>query len=489
VIFGSSRILGLAVVSERQIVCAEIGSRSGRPVVRAQGVFTLPPDLSAEQPVAVGDALTKFLRQHGFSSSRAVVGVPAKFLMAVEKEVPPAEQQQLDAMLRLQTERMNTGDGGEMVFDYAGAADRARGGKVLLVGVLRRQLDRIRQIMDAAGLSIVAVTSTGLAVASAMKFVSGSGDSESSILLLSRQGGEMIWRHQGVARALRHLPLAAVNGEGLVAVAAVGSELRRAVAMSPLAAATNGQAPGGGSEREIVLWDLLGLEAREVEELSAKLGLKVRSASAASALGLHTNGELGGTDAAQSAQFAPAISLALAGVRRELPVDLAHSRLAPPPQRRISRTVALSVATAAVVVIGIGSLIYDVKSRQSELADLQAEMAGWKNQIKDAETNVARFDFGRGFYDKRTPVLQCLRELTAAFRDDEPMWVTSFKLSENGTGQLSGKAAEQRYVVQLYDRLQKNPKFTGVTAPDLRDAGDRTREKSFTINFNFTATE
>src|SRR4029450_3233585 len=101
--------------------------------------------------------------------------------------------------------------------------------RVLMVGVLKRQLSRVLQIADAAGLTVVGVTSTGLALASTM--TSDTDNAESSILMLSRVGGEMVWRHHGAARMLRHIPLSAVNGEGPIAVSAVGSELRRAVAM------------------------------------------------------------------------------------------------------------------------------------------------------------------------------------------------------------------------------------------------------------------
>src|SRR5207247_8360822 len=91
--------------------------------------------------------------------------------------------------------------------------------------------------------------------------------------------------------------------------------------------------------------------------------------------GTRTNGELTTEDPA-AAQVAPALALALGGARRALPVDLAHSRLAPPPQRRIKTTTALSIAAAALLVIGIGWLIYDVKSSQSHMTELTNELAG-----------------------------------------------------------------------------------------------------------------
>ena len=235
-IFGSSGILGLAL-GDRSITCAQVQWHGGNPRVQAQAVLELPQHLTFEQAGAVGDALVKFLRHEGFSSSRAVIGVPAKWLIALEKEIPPADEQAANAMLRLQSERMSSGDGGEMVFDYTGQPQRDRAGKVLLVGILRRQLDRIMQVADAAGLNTVAVTSTGLAMASAMSAARSETPSQSAILLLSRGGGEIVWHREGAARMLRHVPLSAVNGQGKIAVEACrldpGSRCRRPQGLHP----------------------------------------------------------------------------------------------------------------------------------------------------------------------------------------------------------------------------------------------------------------
>ena len=44
-------------------------------------------------------------------------------------------------------------------------------------------------------------------------------------------------------------------------------------------------------------------------------------------------------------------------------------------------------------------------------------------------------------------MLEALREVTLAFRDDEQIWVTNFTFRENGKGTLIGKAADQKFVI------------------------------------------
>src|SRR4051812_30121146 len=100
-----SNFLGIAI-AERAITCAQVSVAGDRRVVQQTAVFEMPAELSLEKPDALGQALASFLRQKGFSSSRAVVGIPARWLMAVEKEIPPADETQARAALRLQAERI-----------------------------------------------------------------------------------------------------------------------------------------------------------------------------------------------------------------------------------------------------------------------------------------------------------------------------------------------------------------------------------------------
>jgi hypothetical protein len=72
-----------------------------------------------------------------------------------------------------------------------------------------------------------------------------------------------------------------------------------------------------------------------------------------------------------------------------------------------------------------------------------------------------------------------------AFNYDEPVWATNFTLRDNHKGQLQGKAADQRTVLSVLDRLKNNPHFSAVQLQDLREAGQRSREVAFSISFTF----
>jgi hypothetical protein len=109
--------------------------------------------------------------------------------------------------------------------------------------------------------------------------------------------------------------------------------------------------------------------------------------------------------------------------------------------------------------------------------------------VKVAEALSEKLSVGRGWYETRPSVLECLREITRTFRDEEPIWVSSFTLRDNNKGTLKGRAADRRYVIDIADRLQKNKNFQDVRYQDIREVGGTSRDVSFSLNFNFKPTE
>jgi hypothetical protein len=447
---GSSNVLGIAI-ADRTIACAEVAVRSDRTSVRKTATFTLPEELSLDKPAAVGQALAVFLRSNGFSASKAVVGVPAKWVIAAEKEVPPASSQQVRGMLRLAAERLAAADSGELVFDFAGEENN-KGGKVLLVAMLRKQYQKIEEAAEAAGLSIIAITPTSLAVATA----ASPADRESPMLMVSPNGAEFVLSSGGVPRMLRHVSLAQFNGEG-PSLSTLGADLRRTIAM-------------GSTAHELVLWDAVGLSEAQVGELADRSGLKVRSATLENAPG----------------KFSQPVALAMAGGDRKLlPLDFSHSRLAPPKQRRFGRRGMWAGGIGAALVIGILALYLDVHHLQTNLDQMNAQLTRDDPTVKSAKNMIDRLTYSRGFFASRPMPLETLRELTLAFRDDEQIWASSFSIKDSGKAELIGKASDESIVLALADRMRKIPQFTDVKVLDVSESGARSRDRSFSISFTF----
>jgi hypothetical protein len=447
---GSSNVLGIAV-SDQSITCAELVVRADRKSIRKTAVFTFPAELTLDKPDAVGQALAVFLRSNGFSASRAVVGVPAKWVIASERDVPPASTEQVRGMLRLAAERLAATESGELVFDYAGE-QQAKTGKVLLVAMLKKKFQQIEQAIEAAGLKIIAITPTALALAGAAE----AADRSLPMLTVAQHGAEFVLQNDGSPKLLRHVSLAATNGHGPT-MGSLGAELKRTVAM-------------GSSANEIVLWDAIGLSESQVGELSDRSGLKVRLGNVANA----------------PEKFAQPVALAMAGADRSLlPLDFSHSRLAPREKRRFGRSSYWAAGIGGLLLIGILVLFFDARHEQSVLDDLIAKNKGNAAAVKAANNVIDRVMFSRGYFTQRSDALESLREVTMSFRDDEQIWATSYSLKDNGKGQLAGKAMDEATILALADRMGKNPKFKDVHVLDVSESGGRSRDRSFSISFTF----
>ena len=467
----SSSFLGIAL-SDAGATCAEVAG-GDRHAMRRMSAFTFPAGANLDAPAAAGAALASFLRQNHFGASRAVVGVPARWLIAVERDVPPADEELSHAALRLQAERLAVAESGELVFDYAGETSTSTPTRVLLVAMRRERLERVEKMIDAAGLTLVAVTSTGLAMASA----AGGGG---GVLMLGRGGGEVVFGTAAAPRMLRHVAVM-TNGHGVPPLAPLGAELRRAVAL----ARTNGDT----SNHALLLMDGLGLGPEQVAELSEKSGITVRADANTAPAGAATAVEAPPA-MDPPGRYAPAAALAAAGARTSaLPIDFTHSRLAPVVKSRFGRGRVWAAVIGVLVIGGLLALYLLVRQRESQLAALTAELKNRQSQITTAKAAIDRLSYARGYFDTRPPMLDGLRELALAFRDDEKVWVNSFTLRENGKGQISGSAADQKTVLALLARLGASDRFTDVKMLDMRESDARSKEVSFSISFGLNRVE
>jgi len=477
-LFGSSRFLGLAV-GERWIQAAQVHVSRDRREVGPMAQFVFPDSLSWDQPAAVGTALRQFLRQHRFSASHAVVGVPARWMLAREKDIPPANAAVAANMLRLQAERDFPPDL-DLIFDYAGEPDSSRPGKVLLVAMPRPHLDRITQMADEAGLSLQAVTSSTMALAA-------TADSASALsVVVSPDSAELVLRGQAAPRMLKHLPISVGNGAGnghrhigAGSLMLLGSELQRAVALLPPESAQG--------NRSMFLWDGVGLGDDAASAIAGRSGLEVRIGEDLSALGITSLRGQGD----EPRKLGAAVAVAIAASRLEcIGVDFLHAKLAPPKKRRVSRAMVLSVLAGVALIAGIIYLYYNVQTKERELNQITQQIEKDKDKVKSAKLLREKVTLARGWFEQRPAYLDCLRDVTMAFPTDTPVYATSLTLRESGKGTINGRAPDSRSASGLQGRLMVNKRFKDVrvvTINQTQAIGGRNREYQFTITFTYHA--
>jgi Tfp pilus assembly protein PilN len=445
-------ILAISVV-DGALLCAELSGRGERVRLVQAARFAFPGGATLEKPEDLGRALGAFLREQRFSASHAVIGLPARWVLTQPRDVPPMSDADAASMLRLQAEKLAVSDSSDLTFDYVGRTRADGPSRVLILGTLRSRIDQIERLAAAARLRVDAITATSLALAAAL-----AGDRDDApLLLLTGGSAEVVWRGRGESRLLQHVPLS-MNGHGR-SVRLLGSELRRGIALSGVAAS-----------RDAVMVDAVGLDRAELDQLADAARLDVRAARTLLPV--------------DDASLTPAVALGVAAGRGLLPADFKRSRLAEPRVRRLGRRSLWLGVIATVVVLFVLFEVIDFQQQRSELAALDEQLQRIAPDVAAAEAAIARTTFGRGFFENRPPALGALAELTAAFGPLTDIWATSFTFRDGGRCQLQGAATDQQTVLRLLDRMKATTTFDNVTLLDLRDAaGAREQEVSFSITF------
>ena len=446
----SGKTLGIAL-SDASVACALV---AGGKVAASGRWADAPPPGDAGFDAAFGE----FLKRAGLGGARrAVVGVPARWLVAEAVDVPSASRDDALAALRLRAERLGSGSEQDLVFDVAGDLT-AR--SAVLVGLPARRVEAIRAACAAAGLDVAAITPTALAYADA----AGDDGANRMLVLADRAGGaETVWQRDGRVRSLRHVS--------------------RADAASLARAATLMGFDGG----DVAFVSSTALT--DPDRLAAATGGRVTSLDPADALArLPAVASLNGEKvrvADDDLWSAVALAAAPGGER----ANFLAPRLAPPRPPRVDRRYVIGGLVAVAAVLGIYALWSHATTAEANAAVAEVSAAKLKGPAEAAQADVDRITYGRGYFETRPPVLACLADLAEQFELDEQIWTTALSVRDDGRAQLQGRAQSQTLVLALRDKLAERANFADVTLVDLRDIAsgrDRRPQSAFTISFTYT---
>ena len=505
------RILGLAM-EDGAVVAAEIQVSGQKAELLRTAEFAVPDGMSASEPQPMGRALRDFLREHNFSTKTAVIGVPARWLLAAEKVFPPASPEALAGMARLEAERTFVTDVEDLLVDYADGVDSEKGPRLLLIAIERQKVDQLRAMAESAGLKPKAIVPTSLAFAATLPPAHSSG----VLLMLRPDRAEIVVHAGGRFRTIRYLPLPSLAAER--AAGTVSAEWTRALSHEVLRlAALMPQDQSEDSLGSVALCNGGELAPDTVRQIAESLGT-----STASSVHLADLPGVVKTDtdhAGNMDRFAGAVALAVvAGRRVTFPVNFLDSRLQLHGTGRYGRRLTWAVAGAAVVLVAAAAYLIDWRQKEAQLAELNDSLATMKSGIETTASIVERIAQARGWTDRRPQFLEPLRELSLTFPTDARIWVTSFamrqdphvgvkgKVAEQKTvGALldhvrsvtnlavqqnmhvviSGKAADERTVLDLLDRVRRSAAFDQVKLVYMRDAGTNSTEVGFSMTFDF----
>lgn len=429
------RQLGIAL-GERSLCVAEAVSTGGAAAamrVERCAEFAFPAGLTLERGEELGTAFAGFLKTKGFSTRRAILGIPAKWLMLKSHTLPPADAQTAANMLALHAESESAPELGDVVFDSLGSSDPTKSSNVLLLGLPRRWLDRVNTLAKGAKLKVVALTPCAASLACR---------TESGLLLSLRpDAAELVVRENGRVRLIRHLG-SATAGPALMA------ELRRCAAVHPL-----------GSE--LLLCDDAHLDDDAVAQIEHAVGMRVARANASST----------GVCAAALATG-------------KLEVNFLHPKLrrVKPPQVR-RKMVWISTA-AAIVALAVGGMYFDLARLQAQVTRSDDDLKRMEGPFKIAKPFVTNLEFAESFQGSKPPrYLAAIRDVTLMLPAEGQTYLTSFHLGANMKGEFAGRSQSDQDVLNLLDKLNAGGHFA-----DLRrklDARGNGTDVLFSVTFRY----
>lgn len=467
---GTQTLLGLAI-DDSGIVAAEVRGRANRPEIIRAARMVFDEKLDQENVTDTGHELRQFLRANRFSSKRAVIGIPTKWIVSRQIVAPPAAADALEGMLAIQAERAFSLNAGELIFDYCGRAGMSEESEVLLVAAQRQVVGLLRELADAAGLQLRYVTVSAMALGRAC---SQTNPSARYGLYAQPTYCEFWSQSNGKVRSMQHVPMASA-ADANERADILASTIQRLVLLSPK--------QGQSDPHEMIVYDGCGLSDGTLNRLGERLAPQIKAIDGSGAL---MPGEPACSDAGEHAQSVAAASLAVTIMGANKPsVDFLNPRIGRRKKSNHKRVKSWAAVAAIVFVVGVGAIVADWRSKSADIAACTEQLELISDDVAAARELVDRISYAGSWTSRGPRFLECVRQLTLAFPESPSAWATSLAVSEQAEGSLVGKAVDEASFYRVLDNLKQNESFSDVMMMHLRDAGAGAMEEEFAVTFKF----
>lgn len=427
--------------------------------------LTLDPLTAA--PELVGREIRNQLDAAGVRVRDCVVGVPLKWVLTAQTELPPLAEADTASLLQLEAERGFHSDLTALQVDDSRCPLAADKKYVLLAAIPNTHIGALEQVLAAAKLKPVSFT---LALAALQPPDAAQSNGVLALVVGESQVGLQITL--GGVAALRALEGAIENEAGRRALQAdvVVRETR----------ITLGQLPAELREkvRRLRLFGPRELTQPLADELELRfepLGLKVEVVTG------YAPGEFGVTlppDTSWSAAF----SLAANALTDRKP----EFEFLPPKPTTLEQFITryssgrlrtTGVVAAGIVVIILGLFLF----QQVQLWRLRSQWSQMSAKVTELQKLQDQIRQYRPWYDGSFRSLAILRQLSLAFSEDGAVTAKAIEIRSDGTVNCSGNARDTASLLAVLSILGKAEGVSGLKV-------DQTRGKSpmqFTFDFQY----
>ncbi len=420
-------------------------------------------------PELVGREIRNQLDAAGVRERDCVVGVPVKWILTAQTELPPLPEADAKSLLQMEAERGFHSDVATLQISDS-RSPLADGRKnVLLAGIPNTHLTALENILSAAKLKPVSF-------APAISALQSPGDEKS--------GGVL-----ALAIGERNVSLQITAGGGVVALrsleGAVEDEAGRRTLHADVVARetriTLGQLPGGLRDvvKNIRIFGARELAQPLADELELRfepMGIRVEFVSA------YAPDEFGAALPVE-APLSPAFSLAARFLMEQKP---AFEFLPPKPnfiEQFVSKYSSGRLRTTGAVAAGIAAVILGMfLVQQIQLWRLRSQwsrLAAKVGELQAIQDNIRQY---RSWYDGTFPNLAILRQLSVSFPEDGSVTAKNIEVRDGSTVTCSGTARDYASLLAMQSRLRAADGVTDVQLQQIR--GKAPMQFVFAFKFN-----
>ena len=431
--------------------------------------LTLDPLTSA--PELAGREIRNQLDAAGVRERDCVVGVPLKWVLTAQTELPPLPEADAASLLQLEAEKGFHAD--ITTLQLANSRSALADGKkfVMLAAIPSAHVTALEQVLAAAKLKPVS-------------FMPG-------VSALQPAGGEKSGGVLALAIGESSVGLQVTSSHGVTALRALEGAIetegsRRTLHTDVIARearVTLGQLPGELREqvKRIRIFGPRELAQQLTDEMELRfepMGLKVENVSA------YAPDEFGVTLPPETS-LSPAFSLAARALTEQTP---AFEFLPPKPtlvEQLVTKYSSGRLRTAGAVSVGVAALGLSLfLYQQMQLWRLQTQWARMQAQVGELQKIQDQIQQYQPWYAGNYRSLAILRQLSLAFPQNGVVTAKIITIRDDGTVNCSGNTDDGAALLAVEANLSKLPGVSGVHREQLRGSKSPLQ---FVFSFKFNA--
>jgi hypothetical protein len=467
------KFIGLAF-EDNGILAADVRREKDAFKVTNTKHFVFPEGGDLKDPESLGKALGAFLQENKFSGRKAIIGIPAKWLMMREKTFPASAKDKIAGMLKIYAEREFSLSPDELALDYTASNVNDSSNRMVLSAMLRSNMEQIMLAVRWAGLDVYSVTVSSVAL---FTLIRGKmpPPAPSHFLYIRPGFAEFLTRDGEQIIDVKYFQKDIKKETGPFI-----TELRRIM--------TYADSSGGDGKAKLLVWNASGDSVREeLKTLADSVSPQMRIVEGdrqalAAGLGLPWEEKT-------YALIAPALLGQSFNEADPFHIDFLNSRMNLKAGMIKKNQVMWASGVAAAVLIILIVMLFVWRSDKKDVNELKAKLNDMQGDIDSARDVINKVASASSWYSDRPKVLGCLKELTSAFPEEGRIWVTNLAFNEKMKGVISGRASDEQSVIDVLDKLKANHLFTDVQMIYLQDNSKSSQEVSFSMNFSYTGKE